>query len=204
MSKPRFSHERFQEGVGGVSTPRTTPGQFCNPYPARNKLGRLAWSFAFWTVYRWTPPRRGMWFRRLILRLFGAEVGDSWIHPSTRIWAPWLLQIGDECFVDSGCHLYNAFGIEIRDRSIVSFGTTICTASHEYKDPSYRLVGAKVTIGRDSWVTAECFICPGIEIGDGAVCGARSVVTKSVPAWTVVAGNPAAVRGKRTLALESI
>jgi putative colanic acid biosynthesis acetyltransferase WcaF len=40
-------------------------------------------------------------------------------------------------------------------------------------------------------VAAGCFIGPGITVGEGAVVGAYSVVTKDVPAWTVVAGNPA-------------
>jgi putative colanic acid biosynthesis acetyltransferase WcaF len=40
-------------------------------------------------------------------------------------------------------------------------------------------------------VAAGCFIGPGITVGEGAVVGARSVVTKDVPDWTVVAGNPA-------------
>lgn len=53
------------------------------------------------------------------------------------------------------------------------------------------LVYSPITIGAQAWVAAGCFIAPGVSVGEGAVVGAYSVVTKDVPAWTVVAGNPA-------------
>ncbi|MBI5891608.1 MAG: hypothetical protein HZB47_13225 [Nitrosomonadales bacterium] len=48
-----------------------------------------------------------------------------------------------------------------------------------------------VSIGKDAWLGANVIILPGRTIGDGAVVGAGSVVTKDVAAYTVVAGNPA-------------
>jgi putative colanic acid biosynthesis acetyltransferase WcaF len=61
------------------------------------------------------------------------------------------------------------------------------------------LIFSPITIGAQSWVAAGCFIGPGITVGEGAVVGAHSVVTKDVPAWTVVAGNPARVIKPRLL-----
>ena len=49
------------------------------------------------------------------------------------------------------------------------------------------------TIGNDVWIGAEALIFSGVSIGDGAVVAARSVVTKPVPPYAVVAGNPARV-----------
>jgi virginiamycin A acetyltransferase len=49
-----------------------------------------------------------------------------------------------------------------------------------------------VVIGNDVWIGRGALIRSGVKIGDGAVIGANSVVTKNVPAYTVVAGNPAA------------
>ena len=46
-------------------------------------------------------------------------------------------------------------------------------------------------IGNDVWIGAEAMIMPGVRVGDGAVIAARAVVTRSVPAYTVVAGQPA-------------
>lgn len=50
-----------------------------------------------------------------------------------------------------------------------------------------------ITICDDAWIGMNCIILKGVTIGEGAIVGAGSVVTKDVPAWTVVAGNPAKV-----------
>lgn len=52
---------------------------------------------------------------------------------------------------------------------------------------------APITICDDAWIGMNCIILKGVTIGEGAIVGAGSVVTKDVPAWTVVAGNPARV-----------
>lgn len=54
-----------------------------------------------------------------------------------------------------------------------------------------------VTIGNDVWIGAEAVILSGVTIADGAAVGARSVVTRDVPAYTLVAGNPARTVRKR-------
>ncbi|MFD1259805.1 CatB-related O-acetyltransferase [Entomomonas asaccharolytica] len=50
-----------------------------------------------------------------------------------------------------------------------------------------------VNIGNDVWLASECFILSGVTIGHGAVVAARAVVTKDVPPYAIVAGNPAKV-----------
>jgi len=50
-----------------------------------------------------------------------------------------------------------------------------------------------VKVGNKSWLGLNVIILKGVEIGEGAVVGAGSVVVKNVPAWTIVAGNPASV-----------
>lgn len=50
-----------------------------------------------------------------------------------------------------------------------------------------------IAIGNDVWIGMNACVLPGIEIGDGAVIGAGSVVTKDVPDWAIVAGNPAKI-----------
>jgi putative colanic acid biosynthesis acetyltransferase WcaF len=171
----------------------TDPDAFVNPHSLANRVGRLAWSIVFNTLYRWTPPRLGMPWRRLLLRSFGAKLGRAYLHPSTRIWAPWLLSAGDQVYVDRNCNLYNAFGCELHDRVIISFGTVLCSASHDFTQSTYPLCGERIVVESDSWIAAECFICPGVRFGAGSVAGARSVLTKNVPAGMVIAGNPARV-----------
>jgi acetyltransferase-like isoleucine patch superfamily enzyme len=59
-------------------------------------------------------------------------------------------------------------------------------------------------IDKDVWIGANCIILPGITVGEGAVIGAGSVVTKSVPPWTIVAGVPARIVRKRSLTKEKV
>jgi acetyltransferase-like isoleucine patch superfamily enzyme len=54
-----------------------------------------------------------------------------------------------------------------------------------------------VVIGNDVWIGLGCTILSGVSIGDGAVLGAHSVITKDVPAYSIAAGNPAKVLRKR-------
>jgi putative colanic acid biosynthesis acetyltransferase WcaF len=177
----------------------SSPRDFQNPHTIANRFGRLLWGCVYWTVYRWTPPRLGMPGRRFILRLFGAQLGRTWIHPTARIWWPARLRSGDDVYIDRDCNLYNAFGCFIADRVVISFGTVICTATHDYESPGYPLTGGPIRVADDAWIAAQAFIFPDVTIGNGAVVGARSVVTKDVAEWTIVAGNPARFLGPREL-----
>lgn len=53
--------------------------------------------------------------------------------------------------------------------------------------------GGPIAVGNDVWLGTECLVLPGVIIGHGAVVAARAVVTKDVPPYAVVAGNPARV-----------
>ncbi len=55
----------------------------------------------------------------------------------------------------------------------------------------------RIKIGNDVWIGCNAVILGGVEVGDGAVVGAGAVVTKDVPAYTIVAGNPAKEIKKR-------
>jgi virginiamycin A acetyltransferase len=52
-------------------------------------------------------------------------------------------------------------------------------------------------VGNDVWIGYDAIIMPGVKIGDGAIIGAKSVVTKNVPQYTIVGGNPAKIIRKR-------
>ena len=56
---------------------------------------------------------------------------------------------------------------------------------------------ATVTIGANTWLGARVMVMPGVDIGEGAVIGAGSVVTRSIPPWTVAVGSPAKVVAPR-------
>lgn len=113
-------------------------------------------------------------------------------------------------FVDYGCNIsvgkgfYANFNTTFLDCSLIKFGDHVLvgpncsfiTVTHPV-DPQGRLDGLEfakpITIGNNVWFGCNVTVLPGVTIGDGAVCGAGAVVSKDVPANTVVVGVPAKV-----------
>jgi putative colanic acid biosynthesis acetyltransferase WcaF len=89
--------------------------------------------------------------------------------------------------------------VSIGANAMVSQYSYLCAASHDYRQAHLPLVSAPIRIEPSAWVCADCFIAMGVTIGEGAVVGARSTVTRDVPPWTVVAGNPARVLKPREM-----
>lgn len=170
-----------------------------------NKVARTAWQMVWLLLYRPTPKPFHYW-RAFLLRLFGAKIGKpAYIYPSSKVWAPWNLVMGDHSTLADGVDCYCVAKITIGSYSTVSQYSYLCTASHDYLDPiilqkpQMPLVAAPIDIGDRVWITADVFVGPGVAIADGAVILARSSVFHDVPAWTVVAGNPAIFKKKRIL-----
>jgi acetyltransferase-like isoleucine patch superfamily enzyme len=87
--------------------------------------------------------------------------------------------------------------IIIEDDVLIGSGVHVYVENHNYSATSMPIFyqghsnAKKVVIKRGSWIGANAIILPGVEIGNNAIVGAGSVVTKSVPAFVIVAGNPA-------------
>jgi putative colanic acid biosynthesis acetyltransferase WcaF len=157
----------------------------------------MLWWFGWLLLYRPTPRPMHAW-RRMVLRLFGARVArDAHPYPAARIWAPWNLRMDVASCLSDHVDCYCVAPVTIGPYATVSQYSYLCSASHDYRDPTLPLVIAPIVIGQDAWVAADVFIGPGVLVGTGAVVGARSTVTHDVPAWAVVAGSPAVVRGRR-------
>jgi putative colanic acid biosynthesis acetyltransferase WcaF len=158
-----------------------------------DRLRRMLWSFSWLLLGRASPNALHPW-RRWLVRAFGAQVGKGvHIYPGARIWAPWNLRMENRSCLANGVGCYNVAPIEIGEDAVISQDVYLCTATHDYNDPAFPLLIAPITIEARAWVAAGAFLSPGIIIHRGAVVGARSVVTANVPAWSVVAGNPARV-----------
>lgn len=93
----------------------------------------------------------------------------------------------------------NGAGIVIGDNVMLGSGVHIYVGNHRFDDPHTPIIdqgytpSAPVVLRNGCWVGANCIILPGVEIGENAVVGAGSVVTKSIPPRVVAAGNPAKV-----------
>ncbi|PTQ99346.1 putative colanic acid biosynthesis acetyltransferase WcaF [Mucilaginibacter yixingensis] len=159
-------------------------------FSLKNRLRRSWWNIAALLFFRFSPRPFHGW-RSFVLRSFGAKVGRGvHVYPGVTIWAPWNLELGDECGVASGAVLYSQAKITIGYRAVISQGVNLCTGTHDYNNPGFPLVASPINIGNHVWVAAEAFVHPGISIADGCVIGARSVVIKDMPEWQVCAGNP--------------
>lgn len=161
------------------------------------RAARLLWGITAALLYRPSPRPFHGW-RRLLLRLFGARVGRG-AHPYPRatIWAPWNLVMEDDSCIADHVDCYSVVEIRIGRGATVSQYSYLCAASHDFDRPGMPLVAAPIAIGAGAWVAADCFIGPGVHVGENAVVGARSTVMRSVAPGDVVAGSPPRLIRKR-------
>ncbi|MCC9601221.1 hypothetical protein LOC67_11750 [Stieleria sp. JC731] len=153
-------------------------------------FARLLW-YLVSPLFRFSP--RPFWgWRRFLLRLFGASVGKQvHIHPSAKVFIPWNLTIGDWSSIGFDCLIYNLGRLDIGERVTISQRAHLCGGTHDYRDMSLPLVKSEIRIGDDAWICADAFVGPDIEIGEGSIVAARSVVTRSVGSWQIFGGHPA-------------
>ncbi len=145
-------------------------------------------------------PRPFFGLRRLLLILFGAHIGrDVHIYPSAIVYFPWNLSVGDESAIGEHAFIYNLGPLVIGKRVTISQRAHLCGGSHDHSDPEMPLLKTPIQIGDDAWICADAFVGPGVSIGNGAVVGARAVVTRDLDPWEIVAGNPAITIKKRTI-----
>ena len=107
--------------------------------------------------------------------------------------------MGDHSALANDVDCYSVAPVALGAYSTVSQYAHLCTATHDYADPGFRLVAKPITIGARAWLAAGAFVGPGVTVGQGAVVGARAVVVKDVSEWTVVAGNPCRPIGPRVI-----
>ena len=103
------------------------------------------------------------------------------------------ISIGDDLYANTGCVFLDCARIEIGDRVLFGPNVQLYAATHPV-EAELRAEGLEyalpITIGDDVWLGGAVVVLPGVTIGDRAVIGAGSVVTKDVAAGVVAAGNP--------------
>jgi putative colanic acid biosynthesis acetyltransferase WcaF len=172
---------------------RVDVSHYHNIHSLGNRAARALWGVVWLLLFRPSPRPCHAW-RRMLLRLFGAQIGrGAHVQASVKIWAPWNLRMDDHSCLAADVDCYCVAPIRIGAHTTVSQYSYLCGASHDFTRPDMPLIFAPIIIEDQAWVCADCFVAMGVTIGQGAVVGARSNVTKDVPPWTVVAGNPARV-----------
>jgi putative colanic acid biosynthesis acetyltransferase WcaF len=162
-------------------------------YSFANRLGRFVWGVTYLILFRFSPRPFHGW-RAFLLRRFGARIGAGCrIYSAAKIWAPWNLECHLHACIADGAEVYNPAKVILAEGAIVSQGSYLCAASHNYEDPGFPVIEASIRIGRKAWIGARSIVLLGVTVGDGCVVGAGSVVTRSTPPNTLCAGNPAKV-----------
>src|SRR5574344_33445 len=102
------------------------------------------------------------------------------------------VNIHKKVFINHSVCMSTAAGIEIEEGVQIAPQVTILTVNHELKNRI--VVKCKpVLIKKNAWIGARAIIMPGVTVGENAVIGSGSVVTKDVPDNTIVVGNPAKI-----------
>lgn len=114
----------------------------------------------------------------------------------TALW-PKNIIVGRNCAINSGVLLHGEAGITLGNGVILSarcmlIDTTLCI--EHFSNPMQRShLYKRIVIKDGAWIGAGAIVLPGITVGEMAIVGAGSVVTRDVPPYAIVAGNPAKI-----------
>lgn len=123
---------------------------------------------------------------------YTAEVGSVIAHGKMN-----LLSIGSHSFIGDSVELALHDRIQIGDFVCINDGSKLLSATHDLQDPLWQHIKKPIIIEDYAWIATNSLILPGVHIGKGAVVGAGAVVSKDVPAYGIVAGNPAQIMKKK-------
>lgn len=126
---------------------------------------------------------------------------NAWINPPFYCDYGFNIEVGKNLFTNYNCTILDVAKVKIGDNVLIGPNVSIYTAGHpihaDTRKTGYEY-GAPITIGDNVWIGGNSIILPDVTVGSNSVIAAGSVVTKDVPEWTVVAGNPARVIRKIT------
>jgi len=130
---------------------------------------------------------------RILRQLIPHADKGLWMQPPFFCDYGYNIYTGEKVFCNFNCVVLDVTRVSIGSRTLFGPNVQIYTATHPL-DADERASGLEyakpVTIGSDVWVGGSAVICPGVSIGDRAVIGAGSVVTRDIPPNVFAAGNP--------------
>lgn len=171
----------------------------------KSVLNILRWARDLWPDFRlyiatlvgYVPSHRIR--NTFYIHLLGVKLGpNSSIHWRARFFAPEGVQIGSNTIIGNDAFLDGRSGLTIGNNVNISGGVNIFSREHDVQSPFFAEIGGPVVIEDYGYIASRALILPGVRIGQGAVVAAGAVVTKDVPAYSIVGGVPARVIGERT------
>lgn len=149
---------------------------------------------------------KSIWFQRL---LGFHRLSGYFVHPSTIVGKESNLIIHPDsidALTSAGCYFqcFDAM-IYLEENVLIAPNVGLITSNHDPSNFEQHLPGKDITIRRNSWIGMNSVILPGVELGEGTIVAAGSVVTKSFPQGHVlIAGVPAAVKKNLTPIAKSV
>lgn len=129
----------------------------------------------------------------LLKELFG-KTGDAlFVEPPFYCDYGYNIEVGEGFYANYNCTILDVAKVKIGKNVLLAPNVSIYTAGHpmhpQSRNSGYEY-GISITIGDNVWIGGGTVILPGVTIGSNAVIGAGSVVSKDIPDWVAVAGNP--------------
>lgn len=166
--------------------------------PGRPVLTRILWYFVNIAFFKnaWMPVSA---LKIILLRWFGAKVGRGVnIKPNVNIKYPWLLTVGDYCWIGEGVWIDNLTWVRMGDNVCLSQGAMLLTGNHDYKKHTFDLVIGEIFLEDGVWIGAKALVCPNVVCKSHSVLAAGSVTSKDLDPYQIYQGNPAvAVRTRK-------
>ena len=168
-----------------------------------NKLVRFVQVFPkkrrkkWFVIFRKTTGKKGMLLRYILLKSLAISCGDNVsIHENVYIFEPENLVVGDNVSIHPMCYLEGTGGIAIGDDVSIAHNVSLLSTTHKMSDTELPIKDqgieeARVEIRNNVWIGCKATILMGVNVGEGSVVGANSVVTKDVRPYTVCVGSPA-------------
>lgn len=134
-----------------------------------------------------------MRFRGWLYSFFMRECGKNFQVSSTSVIRGLQnISVGENVYLAPNCYLLSRESIVIEDEVMVAINSVIVDCNHGFNNGSYRFSRGKqkkITIGKGTWIAANCVVTSGVSIGNGCVIGAGCTVQSDIPAYSKLITN---------------